>query len=152
MLDSMPRYAENIVEFVRRGGVVFTDTRLVAVRCCDCARAFLLDEGSGRLFLDPSDLRAIAEEDDPIPCPGCGRSEWDLEDVPDHELEHFSRGRWGFSFWTPPPRRAPRTKAKRIAIAIGLGTLTVVGIGAFALNPDPLAAPGKARPQIDLGH
>ena len=146
----MTRYADNIVEFVRRGGVVYTDTRLVAVRCCECARAFLLDEGSGRLFLDPTDLDAIADEDDAMPCPGCGRADWELEDVPGGELETFTRGHWGFSFWSPPTRSRRRTKAKRVAIAIGLGTLAVVSVAAFAVNPDPLAPPGRARPQIHL--
>lgn len=146
----MTRHADNIVEFVRRGGVVYTDSKLVAVRCCDCGRACLLDETSGRLFLDPDDLRSVADDDDPPPCPGCRRVDWEFEDLESDELADFVRGRWGFTFWTPREAKAPRSPAKKVAIAIGLGTLAVVGVAAFAVNPDPLASPGKARPQVHL--
>jgi hypothetical protein len=148
--DVVLRTADNLVEFIRRGGIVYTDSRLVAVQCCDCRRAFLLDETSGRLFLDPTDLRRVVDEDDPLECPGCRRTDWELEDLSSDELADFVRGRWGFSFWSPRAARAPRSARKKVAITIALGTLAVVGVAAFAVNPDPLAAPGQARPQIHL--
>jgi hypothetical protein len=144
------RCAEKLAEIVARGGVVFTDSKFVAVRCCDCRRAYLLDETTGRLFLDPGDLRVVADEDEPPPCRGCRRADWEFEDLVGDELAEFARGRWGFSFWSPPATRPPRSTRRKVAIAIGLGTLVVVGIAAFAVNPDPLAAPGQARPQIQV--
>lgn len=148
--DLVLRTADNLVEFIRRGGVVYTDSRLVAVQCCDCRRAFLLDEASGRLFLDASDLSRVVDEDDPLACPGCHRTDWELEDLSSEELADFVRGGWGFSFLSPRTTGAPRSARKKIAITIALGTLAVVGVAAFAVNPDPLAAPGQARPQIHI--
>jgi hypothetical protein len=147
----VPRRAENIAEFVRRGGALYGDSRLVGVLCCDCRRPFLLDESDGRVFLDPADLRRVADdEDDDLPCPGCGRADWEVEDVPAHELTGFVRGRWAFAFWSPPAVRPPRSTARKVAVAIAIGTLAVIGVAAVAVNPDPFAAPGHGRPQVQV--
>ena len=107
-------------------------------------------DSTGRLFLDASNLRRVVDEAAAPPCPGCRRPDWSFEPVPGEDLDDFVEGPWGFAYWSPGPPAAPHSPRRRLILAVAAGALCVIGAAALALNPDPFAAPGKGRPQIQL--
>lgn len=142
------RFAENLAEVARRGGRIGPDSRLLVVRCTACHHQSLYDETHDTLFLDASDLHRVCDAEgdaDVAPCPGCGDPAWEFEDVVLGEND--DAGPWAFCFWQPPDPKV-RGRASRVAVVVAVGALAALGAAAVAMNPDPLGAPGKARPDL----
>lgn len=132
---------------------MYADSRFVGVRCCDCEHPYLYDETHDRLFLDTDNLTLwieTAEREEFPACRGCGSSDWEFEDVlGDEGTAKFVEGPWGFSFWRPVAVR-PRGRGARIALTGFAVVLLLLGATALAMNPDPLAGPGKTRPEVQI--
>jgi hypothetical protein len=144
------RVAENLAELLCRGAPLGARSRLVGVRCVHCRREYLYDEVLDRLLLDPLEPRLAcnATEDEIVPCQGCGRADWEFEDVSPDDATFFS-GAWGYSFWHPRVTRS-RGRVVKVAAAVTVGVLAILGALALAANPDPLST-RSVRPTLDLG-
>lgn len=132
---------------------MYADSRFVGVRCCECEHPYLYDEIHDRLFLEPNDLTQIVESterDRFVACRSCGATDWAFKDVlGEDDTATFVDGPWGFSFWKPSAARK-RGRGARIALTGFAVVLLLLGATALAVNPDPLAGPGKTRPQVQI--
>jgi hypothetical protein len=152
--STVVRHADNLAELARRGGALTARSRLLVVRCDECRAPFLYDEQADRLYVDPDDLTVVVEaasdHDHSGPCPGCGRNEWGFEDVCAAEVDDVLEGPWSFCFWAPAPDKPPRSRVHRALAGVAVGTLVLLGATALVFNPDPLAAPDKARKRLHV--
>ena len=76
---------------------MYSDADFVVVQCTKCSGQFLYDEECLILYSDPLDLRQQflnIQSDSPLPCPQCGKADWDFTNCEsDAEVRG---GRWGW--------------------------------------------------------
>ena len=92
--------AINHEEILTRGALLCGCDDFVFVRCISCNQQYLYNQEDLKLYLDPEDLSDYElniESESDSACTGCGRTNWDFEELEESDLSQVKDGSWAWA-------------------------------------------------------